>query len=103
MSLLLQALQKAARSREGGPEETPPAAPETAQEPSFNFDEDVASEAEPSSAELAMADDADLFESDAPAIVEPPLPPPTRPGIDSTRALTPDTASGAAYAATILR
>ena len=103
MSLLLQALQKAARSREGGPEETPPAAPETAQEPSFDFDEDVASEAEPSSAELALADDADLFESDAPAIVEPPLPPPTRPGIGSTRALTPDTASGAAYAATILR
>ena len=103
MSLLLQALQKAARSREGGPEETPPAAPETAQEPSFDFDEDPAPEEETSSAELALAEDADLFETDAPALTEPTLPPRTRPGIGSARTLTTDTTSGAAYAATILR
>ena len=43
MSLLLQALQKAARSRETGTDEGPPAAPEPMQEPSFDFDADAAS------------------------------------------------------------
>ena len=40
MSLLLQALQKAARSRESSSDEGPPATPEPVQEPSFDFDAD---------------------------------------------------------------
>jgi Flp pilus assembly protein TadD len=102
MSLLLQALQKAARSRESGPDEAPPAAPETVQEPSFDFDADPGPEEEPS-AELELADDADLFEAEPPVAAEPIRPPPTRPSIASARAVTTDSGASAAYAATILR
>jgi MSHA type pilus biogenesis protein MshL len=105
MSLLLQALQKASRSREAGPDEataaTPPPGP--VQEPSFDFDPDANGEDDPGSGELTLADDADLFETESE--VEPPLAPilpaATRP--DRPRLSRPFGTRCFRLAATILR
>ncbi len=101
MSLLLQALQKAARSRDTSAEEGPAAAPGPVQEPSFDFDPDDPVEEEPASAELTLADDADLFDTEP--VPAPILPAPTRPAVGSGRSVAFDTGASAAHAATILR
>ena len=87
MSLLLQALQKAARSRETSTEEPPAATPQPVQEPSFDFELDAPAEEEITSEELTLADE-DLFEPEpepapeptvalpAPVLEVPPPPPP---------------------------
>jgi Flp pilus assembly protein TadD len=105
MSLLLQALQKAARSRETGPDEAPAAsAPEPVQEPSFDFDAAGVEDA-PGSSELTLADDADLFETepDTDPRPEPILPAATRPGIGRARSAAFGADASAEQAATILR
>ncbi len=107
MSLLLQALQKAARSREAGPDEAPAATPPPGpvQEPTFDFDPDANGEDDPGSGALTLADDADLFETEPEADPAPAplLPAATRPGIGRTRAAAFGTDASAEQAATILR
>jgi Flp pilus assembly protein TadD len=103
MSLLLQALQKAARSRETSTDEGPAATPGPVQEPSFDFDSDDPVEEEPAGAELTLADDADLFDSEPEPVPAPILPASTRPAIGSGRSAAFDTGASAAHAATILR
>ena len=103
MSLLLQALQKAARSRETSPEEPLAASPQPVQEPSFDFDPDAPAEEETESEELTLADDADLFEPEAEPVPEPIRPSAIRPGIGGGHPAAIATGVSAAHAATILR
>ncbi len=104
MSLLLQALQKAARSRETSADDGAAGPPGPVQEPSFDFDpHGPPVDDEPGSAELALADDADLFEPEVVPEPEPVLPAPTRPGSGSSRSTALNFGASAADAATILR
>jgi hypothetical protein len=107
VSLLLQALQKAARSREAGPDEVPAVTPRPGpvQEPSFDLDPDANGDDDPGSGELALADDADLFEteSETDPAPEPILPAATRPGIGRTLSAAFSVDASAEQAATILR
>jgi tetratricopeptide (TPR) repeat protein len=109
MSLLLQALQKAARNRETGAaaDETAAAAP---QEPTFELEPEAAPSAEPppeeQQEELTLAEE-DLFEPEmAPEPLPEPEPEPLRPGQRRDRPATPFAGMGgasSAYAATVLR
>ena len=105
MSLLLQALQKAARSRETSIDDVPAATAEPVQEPSFDFDTDeaAAAEEEPGGEELALADDEDLFEPQAEPASDPIAPAPTRPGLGAGRSQGFAASASTAHAATILR
>jgi Flp pilus assembly protein TadD len=102
MSLLLQALQKAARSRETSTEEPPAATPQPVQEPSFDFELDAPAEEEITSEELTLADE-DLFEPEPEPAPEPIRPTPTRPGLGGGHGAAFATGASAAHAATILR
>jgi Flp pilus assembly protein TadD len=104
VSLLLQALQKAARSRETGPEEPVAASPQPVQEPSFEFDPEAPAEEDTGGEELTLADDADLFEPEPEPLQESIRAAAARPGIGGGRAaaFAPGGASSV-HAATILR
>ena len=102
MSLLLQALQKAAKNREGsGPEQEPVADLVSMQTEPFEPPPETGRGAEPALSEFTLAEEEEMFEPEEPIrAIEPP--PPIAPVARSrTSSLSP--APSSAQAATVLR